>query len=164
MNRKLKLVKSLVQELPGPKSYCNCERLCSPITIDHVVPKKILKQGMNFRESSVDPHNLYACCQKLNQEKASLVFGNHFMLNNDVSEHTGALARSSLYVYDRYRVPFDGKIRALWRQLHSIHEPKQFEYDRDDIIFEYTGTRNHYLNDYQFLDYDESEYEKKFWD
>lgn len=48
------------------------------------------------------------------------------------------------------------KTVGLWRHLHSVHTPRPFEYQRDDIIYdEHTEQRNHYLDDYRFDRLDE---------
>ena len=70
--------KNLVRVMPGPKSYCKCERMCSQVTVDHVIPKSFIKRTMSISCAN-DLHNLYPCCSKLNGEKGSKLFGKDFV-------------------------------------------------------------------------------------
>ena len=142
-------LKKFVKNLPGPESYCHCLIRCSPIQIEHVFPQKILPKQKRILN---DPHNLYTCCAAINKEKGPKLFGRDFILDNTKCDHQGALARSCLYMYDTYELDniVDGKTVALWKVLDEIYEPLDFEYERNEMIFDYNGTWNHYIHTFEF--------------
>ena len=138
--------KRLVHALPGPVSYCKCTSLCSKPTVEHVVPKSFMKQ-QNKKGNSNDLHNLYSCCQKLNSQKGSKLFAKEFILSE--SHHTGALARSCLYMKDTYSLKIPKQTVLTWYELHKVHEPYEFEFERDSIIEEQTGKSNRFLHQWE---------------
>jgi len=140
--------KKFIKLLPGPQSYCKCESLCSQLTVEHVVPKSLVKRAGKPKSVANDLHNLYPCCSKLNGDKGSLLFGQDFLLDNETSDHTGVLSRSCLYMYDEYQLPVNKKTVALWRVLDSVHPPQEFEFLRNDIIFDRTGNDNNYITNH----------------
>jgi len=150
-------IKRFIRKLPGPLSYCKCDNLCSPLEVEHVVPKMILKTGFDFNTSKKDPHNLYMCCSKINRDKGHQLFGKDFVLDN--SYHKGALSRSCLYMYETYNLPIDKKIVAIWRHFHRNYPPLSFEIQRDLVIQEFYGKNNYFLDDYNINlnDYDVDE-------
>ena len=99
-----------------------------------------------------NPHNLFTCCSKINRQKGAELFGKDFILDNQKTDHQGALARASLYMYDTFDLSIDGKTVALWKILDKIYEPLEFEYERNEMIFDYNGTFNHYLHDFEFFE------------
>lgn len=137
-------LKNFIRLLPGPQSYCKCENLCSEVTIEHVIPKSLIKQAGYRSNVSNDLHNIYPCCKNLNQEKGSLLFGKDFLFEEG-SYHTGALARTCLYMYDKYDLPINTKVVSLWREFDNNYMPEEFEYHRNKIIYRKTGTTNPYL-------------------
>jgi len=137
--------KNFIRFLPGPQSYCKCTSLCSQVTVEHVIPKSLIKSSGLAKGCANDLHNLYPCCSKLNGDKGSLIFGKDFVFNNDYSNHTGALARASLYMYDKYELPIDKKTVALWRVLDKVYVPKEFEIIRNNMIYDITKNDNNYL-------------------
>jgi len=139
-------LRTFIRSLPGPKSYCKCETLCSQLTIEHVVPKSFIKRAGHTNKAANDLHNIYPCCQKLNGIKSNKLYGKNFILDEKNSYHVGALARACLYMYDEYNLPFDGKTVAMWRILDYNYPPKLFELTRNDKIVELKGTKNHYLS------------------
>ena len=142
-----KNVKLFIQSLPGPQSYCKCEKLCSPLEIEHVVPNALLRKHDNFGMSTSDPNNLYTCCKKMNRQKNTKLFGKDFVLDNEMSYHTGPLARACLHMLDAYELNIPRETVALWEILDQNHIPQDFEYERDDLIIEKTGRGNMYLED-----------------
>ena len=149
---KVKGYKNFVRALPGPQSYCKCESLCSPLEVEHVIPKSILKKHSDFRKSQKNAHNLYMCCRKMNRQKGSDLFGRDFILDNEQSYHTGALARACLHMYDTYALQLPPKTVALWRMLDDNHEPYGFEYQRNELIVERWGVPNLYLREDDIID------------
>ena len=140
--------KGIVRNLPGPQSYCKCDKLCSKLEVEHVIPKEILKKHPQFNQSFIDLNNLYTCCKRMNRQKGTDLFGKHFMLDNEKSFHTGALARACLHMNEVYSLKIDKKIVAIWKELHQNHAPHDFEFERDEIIYEITQRGNIYLEDY----------------
>lgn len=141
-----KSIKNFIFSLPGPQSYCKCDKLCSMHTVDHVIPKAYIKKTYKKVDRYAnDLHNLYPCCKKLNFEKGSNIFGKDFLFGIDQSYHTGPLSRACLYMYDVYELPVEGKIVALWRELDKVHKPQEFEIIRNDMIYERIGVDNHHL-------------------
>lgn len=140
--------KKFIKLLPGPQSYCKCESLCSPLTVEHVVPKAFIKKSGRSMETANNLHNLYPCCSKLNGDKGSMLFGKDFVLDNETSYHTGPLARSCLFMYDYYDLPVDKKVVALWRVLDEVHPPEEFEFMRNDIIYQRSKIDNHHISKY----------------
>ncbi|MFW9952216.1 MAG: hypothetical protein ACFFKA_19015, partial [Candidatus Thorarchaeota archaeon] len=125
--------------LPGPQSYCKCESLCSPLTVEHVIPKSLIKSLGVARGHANDLHNIYPCCQKLNSDKGSMLFAKDFLFGCDASNHVGALSRACLYMHDKYDLPIDKKTVAIWRELDKMYVPQEFEIIRNEIIYEATG-------------------------
>ena len=148
---RLTRIKKLIRDLPGPKSYCKCKVLCSPLEVEHVMPNALLKKGQHFGASTADPHNLYMCCRKINEEKGAQLFAKDFILDSMNSFHNGALSRSCLYMHAKYELNVDKKIVSLWRHLHVAHAPYPFEFERDDLIHSHNQTRNPFLEDYNDL-------------
>lgn len=146
-------LRNFVRLLPGPQSYCTCENLCSQLTIEHVIPKSLIKQAGRNPGVANDLHNIYPCCKNLNQKKGSLLFGKDFLLA-DGSQHTGALARSCLYMYDQYELPIDSRVVSLWKVFNDNYVPEEFEYHRNEIIYNKTGTTNPYFENYLVSDQD----------
>lgn len=143
-----KSTKEFVRALPGPSSYCTCTTLCSPLEIEHVVPNALLKKCFNFKKATNDPHNLYTCCSKMNRQKSSKVFGKDFVLDNEQSFHTGALARACLHMLDMYNFSIDKHTVMVWKELHKNHYPHDFEFERDDLIFKHYSQGNVFLEDF----------------
>ena len=152
-------IKSFIKKLPGPKSYCKCDRLCSALEIEHVVPKMILKTGFDFNSAKNDPHNLYACCSIINRDKGHKLFAKDFLLGD--SYHKGALSRSCLYMYETYSLPIDKKVVAIWRHFHKDYPPHSFEIQRNALIQDFCGKHNYFLDDY-IVNFDEDD--DKYWD
>ncbi len=88
-------LRNFISLLPGPQSYCKCTSLCSPLTIEHVVPKSLIKKSGLPKGIANDLHNIYPCCQKLNGQKGSLLFGKDFLFGYEESDHTGPLSNKS---------------------------------------------------------------------
>ncbi|AYV76837.1 MAG: endonuclease I [Barrevirus sp.] len=139
------MYKSFIKRLPGPQSYCKCTNLCSPLEVDHVIPKAFIRKSGFPNKVSNDLHNLYPCCSKINLDKTDKIFGQDFLFSTDQTIHTGAVARACLYMYDTYQLPIKSTTVSLWRQLDKIHEPKEFEISRNNLIFDVTKRKNHYL-------------------
>jgi endonuclease I len=154
-------LKPFIKNLPGPHSYCKCDKLCSRLEVEHVIPKMILKTGFDFNVSKKDPHNLYKCCSRINRDKGHKLFGKDFVLDN--SYHKGALSRSCLYMYETYKLPIDKKVVSIWRHLHKEYPPHPFEIQRDILIQKFCNTRNYFLDDYS-VNFDEYDKEDDYWD
>lgn len=155
-----KSVKTLIKTLPGPNSYCNCNSLCSPITVDHVIPKKILKDNVSsyqFKKSINDMHNLYKCCTKLNQKKAYKLLEHDYVLSNylksedEASYHTAYLSRAALYMQWKYSLLIDKNIIKEWKRLAILTPPHRFEIKRNKIISNKQGDSNIYIHDNLYI-------------
>lgn len=140
-------LKNFIRLLPGPFSYCSCTRPCSPLEIEHVVPRKILKTSNRYAAAARDPHNLFMCCRQINQSKNHQIYGHGFFIDDQFSRHHGALARACLYMTDVYELRFPPHIIQYWFLQHKDHPPHAFEWYRQEYIFERTLKRNHYLDD-----------------
>lgn len=141
-------LRSFIELLPGPQSYCKCQSLCSQLTIEHVIPKSLIKRSGLSKSCANDLYNIYPCCSRLNGDKGSLIFGKDFLFNSDNSNHTGALSRTCLYMYEKYNLSIDTKTVSLWRELDKVHVPQEFEITRNDIIYRKTGVYNPFLMDH----------------
>ena len=141
-------MKRFVHRLPGPISYCQCTKLCSPATVEHVIPKMLLKRAHNFGRSSKDMHNLFSVCRTLNQDKAAKILGKDFVLDSTTGVTNGTLARSCLYMNDTYQLPVDKKLVLTWQHLDRLHVPALFEFERNEIIWKYTGVSNKYVENH----------------
>ncbi len=143
-------IKRLIRALPGPKSYCKCTVMCSPLEIEHVIPKSYLKQSFSKSKSDVipnavwNPHNLFTCCSYLNRLKADNLYGDKFFLPTN-SYHYGALARASLYMTEYYNLKMSNEIVQYWIDNHNKHPPQPFEFRRNEMIFKNVMKSNSYL-------------------
>jgi len=137
--------------MPGPVSYCKCNMLCSGLTIDHVVPKKFLKDNINdekvLRDSVRDQHNLIRCCSTINIKKSAYLLG-----ENDKSTysdfHNGYLSRISLFMVSKYDLTVDPELLRAWKIMNIKHDPLQFELVRNDMISLQQGDINSYIDQY----------------
>ena len=140
-------LKKFILSLPGPKSYCHCESVCSNIEIEHVLPKSILKKTLirkTFKEANRDPHNLYTCCSKLNRDKALLLGQNYVAY-----DFSGMLGRSCLYMNYAYGLNIKDRIVNTWNNFSLLYPPLPFEYERAKIIYLKTGKRNTFIDMYK---------------
>ena len=138
-------MRKFVLNLPGPlSSYCRCKYPCSPIEIDHVMPKKLLKLKIkNSEELSKamnDPNNLYSCCSKKNRKKGHLILNE----KNPGDEFNGLKARSSLYMNYKYSLNFNSKLISIWKTYSYNFPPYEFEKKRAELISEKFDT-NHFI-------------------
>ena len=138
-----KSLRTFIQLVPGPQSYCKCDTLCSPVTIEHVIPKSLVKKSHNPSVAN-DLHNIYPCCLKMNQRKGSKLFGEDFLLNDGLPI-TGSLSRACLYMQDVYELPIDQYTVSLWNTLDDFYPPENYEYERNEIIYERTGFYNPFI-------------------
>ena len=136
--------RNFILNLPGFNSYCNCDKLCSAIQIEHVMPRRVLKKSKQFSIADKDPHNLYRCCHVLNREKGSLVLGQGYHGN----EFGGMLARSCLYMNYKYDLKFHFKTVTTWNNLSLFYPPFEFEYRRSEIIKEKIGNANIFIDEF----------------
>jgi endonuclease I len=51
-------------------------------------------------------------------------------------------------MYSEYNLPIDGKVVALWRELHANYDFYDFEFERNEMIYEKTGKHNYFLDQY----------------
>ena len=138
-------MRSFVLQLPGPVSYCECNQICSRLTVEHVLPKSLLKRNLSkskFHQANQDPHNLFSCCQKLNQAKSNLVLG----INYDIGEHNGRLARACLHMNDFHKLALDEEMLFRWRNFSLLYPPDSQEYLRNALIKDKFGINNKYID------------------
>lgn len=141
--------KKFVLRLPGPKSsYCSCERLCSGVNVDHVVPKKELKNRIKhtkrYHSAVNDPHNLYRCCVLINREKGCDLLEEKHSGN----EFAGLMARAYLYMNSEYQLGFSETQLEIWKGMSVLHEPFPFERKRSLLIAAYSGNNNPFIDYY----------------
>lgn len=141
----MKNLRNFILVLPGPQSYCKCEKLCSPLTIEHVVPKSFIKNSNLSVKVANDLHNIYPCCSKMNSDKGSMLFGKDFLFGDNISDHTGALSRACLYMHDKYNLQIDRTTLSIWKGLDEMYYPQEFEIIRNDMIYRKTGNNNNFL-------------------
>jgi len=147
-----KALRDLVLNLPGPtSSYCACNKSCSAIEMDHVLPKKFLKQHISDKGKLTlalkDPHNLYRCCSIKNRKK-----GHQLLKDKDVgNDFSGMMARSYLYMFWRYKIKPDAKLKSTVECMNTIHTPFKFERERDEKIRIFNGQRNPFIYNYPDL-------------
>ncbi len=142
-----KSIKNIVSNLSGPTSYCKCIKLCSPATIDHILPQRLLKSRLNnkeLKEAINDPHNLFRCCQKINLNKSDKILGEKIV--NYV--YDGFMSRAYLYMNMKYNLQLDNTLINNWKHISLSNEPNPFEYERDLTLLEITKTSNPYINEF----------------
>lgn len=114
--------------------YCSCSSIekCigsfNTLTIEHVVPKSVLKKH------KVDvniPYNLLPCCMYMNRLKSNLPLGT-FIPEND--EGKGLLARITLNMYQKY-LPIEVPHYKLLLHWSLKYKPSSFELWRDQQYF-----------------------------
>jgi endonuclease I len=141
-----KTTRSFVLSLEGPPcSYCTCNRLCSRMEMDHVLPKVYLKSKI-IRSDILsvalnDPHNLYRVCNRKNSEKAAT------LLSDSVAgdEFSGMKARSYLYMNWRYGLNMDQYLLSSVKSMSLMHRPFNFEIRRSKEIAHYTSQGNPFI-------------------
>ncbi|ARF09882.1 endonuclease I [Indivirus ILV1] len=141
-------LRNFITLLPGPQSYCKCKTLCSPLTVEHVIPKSFIKNCKLPMGYANDLHNIYPCCSKMNSHKGSMIFGKDFLFSYNISDHTGALSRACLYMHEKYDLPFDRNTLSIWKELDRMYHPQEFEITRNDIIYKKTGFDNHFITNH----------------
>ena len=154
-------MKRFIRNLPGVSSYCNCTKPCSPIEVEHAYPRSLLKHRLKrnlFIEANQDMHNLHKCCSKLNRLKANYLLGNsNFNQNNGnlhqgnniniiEDEFNGLIARSCLYMNDKYSLDTDKQLVLSWLNYSLLYPPLENELERHKIIYEKTGSINYFIN------------------
>lgn len=147
----MKRIRKTVLNLPGPISYCTCDRACSQRTVDHVVPQSLIKKQMkgrsDLKKALNDYHNLYGCCRELNQKKSNKLLGKNYRKNG----HESYLARSALYMNETYKLNVDRKIVRKWKTMSIMEEPHEFEKVRSLAIQIEQGNGNPYIDEYPGL-------------
>jgi len=137
----------VLRRLPGPDSYCSCDYHCTKIVIDHVIPKKIIKEQISnkkvYNKAINDPHNLYRCCESINREKGYSLFGKNFYDKKDKSLFS-YLARPGLYMQWKYNLNFDKETVNFWKDCDMFRGPMDFEIERSNLIFEKYQLQNPY--------------------
>lgn len=141
-----KFTRKFILSLPGPpSSYCTCNKLCSPIEIDHVVPQKYLKENITDRkklnDALNDPYNIYRCCANKNRKKG------HTILTNDIAgdEFSGLMSRSYLYMKWRYKMKISKNLLSTIKCMDRLHSPFTYEKKRSDKIKEYNDQINPFV-------------------
>ena len=146
-------IKKIVKKLPGSFSYCKCETPCSQLTVEHLLPIKLLKNKIKSKntlnEAKNDMYNLYSCCQKINQAKAAKIFGKDFHHN----ELEGPFSRSCLYMNNKYKLNLDSNIVEKWKFMSNNSPPFNFEKHRAFVIQTCSFKTNHYIESFNETDF-----------
>jgi len=140
--------RNLILNLRGPQStYCNCNKLCSSLEIDHVLPAWYIRQNVDkksLKSSLLDPHNLYRCCSSINRKKGASLLD----VNSTGQEISGLMSRSYLYMNWKYDIYFDEEILFYLKTMSIINKPFPFEIERSQKIYEKTGKKNPFIQHY----------------
>ena len=142
-------MKRFVKSLPGPISYCNCVKACSDIQVDHVIPEAYLKQKIpnnprKLQKALKDPHNMYSCCENINQRKADKMLGKDF----STGQNDPHLSRAALYMNETYELDVEEDILHKWKVMNMEMEPWDFEYERSNKIKKRNGKGNKFVGSY----------------
>lgn len=142
-----KITRSFVLSLDGPPcSYCTCNRLCSRMEVDHVLPQVYLKEKIGKRNllniAINDPHNLYRVCSRKNSEKGGSLLSDRVAGD----EFSGLKARSYLYMNSRYRLNMDSYMLSSLKSMSLMHRPFPFEIRRSTEIKNYMGQGNSFID------------------
>ena len=145
---KRKVLREFILSLPGTNSYCECENPCSNIEVEHVIPKKELKDRIDkklYLKAVNDPHNLFRCCSYLNRQKGCQVLGS--TLESDIDfQYYGMLSRSCLYMDHMYNLKFNPLLIHKWVNFSTLFPPFNFERERNKLIYEKTGKINIFID------------------
>ena len=137
----------IVKNFPGYISYCACIERCSRWEIDHLIPIKLQKDQLDhktFVKARNNMHNLYPCCFKINNYKSYKILG----LGYYNPRHNSYLARSALYMEQKYNLTVSSYIQNNWKKM-SLHEkPHPFEHERNVIISSFQGNENPFISNY----------------
>lgn len=138
-------IKKVVLDLPGPLSYCGCKELCSRATVDHLIPKRILKEQLrhDYGYAVSDMHNLFRCCAEKNSEKADKILDLNY---TPYPSHGAYQARAALYMKTEYRLKVPADLLQQWKIMALSESPFPFERERNRIIEEEQGTRNPFVD------------------
>jgi len=141
-------MRKFVRRLPGPLSYCNCVKPCSELQSDHVIPKSFLKERIDnpkkLAKAVNDGHNMYSCCENINQEKDGKMLGVDFT----GGQNNPHLARSALYMNDTYELNVDEETVHKWEVMSMEMEPWEFEILRSKLIKVKQGNGNRFIDKY----------------
>ncbi len=140
-----KSIRKIVLDLPGPMSYCSCITPCSKPTVDHLIPKSLLKHQLGkvgYKKANTDLHNLHRCCERMNRSKSNLLFGENYQLDS----YFDYLARNALYMEWKYSLTINNNVKELWNTMALASEPEDFEHERNQIIIENGGNHNIFLS------------------
>ena len=129
-------IRKFIQNLPGPKSYCGCNKLCSPLEIEHVVPISLLKQkkNKNYKKSINDPHNLFYVCSEINSKKSSALLLEDYMPPDRL--HLSYLSRAALYMDWKYELSVSPELLLKWKYWALQSEIISFELEKNQTIVE----------------------------
>ena len=141
-----KNTRSFILTLTGPpSSYCTCNKLCSDLEIDHVVPQKFLKEKIYNRKNLIsainDPHNIYRCCSIENRKKGHSLLKDEFAGN----EFSGLKARSYLYMIWKYNMKIEKPFIESLNTMNRLHSPFKYEKKRSLEILSNNGQRNPFI-------------------
>lgn len=141
-------MRKFIRTIPGPMSYCNCVKGCSEIQVDHVVPKSFLKSNIknpkNLARAVNDGHNMYTCCENINQSKDDKLLG----VNFTAGKNNNHLARSALYMNSTYDLNVDQEVLHTWEVMSMEMEPWEFEILRSKLIKDRQGEGNKFIDMY----------------
>lgn len=145
MSRK---AKSVVRNLPGFTSYCECLKSCSNVEVDHVIPRKFLRDNLeptHYKKAEWDMHNLYRCCFKINNPKSHKIIGQNWQAGNG---HDSYLARAALYMDWKYGLEVSEDLLLQWKVMALSVDPLRDEKERNKIITEIQGHSNPFIEEY----------------
>ncbi len=139
--------KQIVRELPGFTSYCSCTKLCSNLEVDHMIPKHFLKKKLvngTFNQANSDMHNLFRCCNRINNPKGHKLLG----VDWDAGDHSTYLARTALYMDMQYDLGVPEDLLLVWKEMALRTDPLEFEHERNEIIKHKQGRDNPFISEF----------------
>ena len=127
------------------------------LTAEHVFPQSFMK---HYSKASKDMHNIYLTNYYTNNLRSNYKFSQY--VNENISKKVyipcnysrGIIARSLVYM--KYTYPLlnlsnviDYNIIILWNDLYP---PTDFEFKKNNIIYNYQGNKNIFIEDYKKLE------------
>jgi endonuclease I len=138
----------LLKKLYVPSICIYTHRILTPSTIsaEHVVPQSFLKTSKSKR----DLHNVYLADIVVNKKRSNLVYGDpvddefHFVDGKFVPpvSTAGAIARSVLYMLDRYEVKRLPCTLNLLEDMATL-PVENWEVQHNKIVYRIQGAYNH---------------------
>jgi hypothetical protein len=126
------------------------------LTAEHIFPQSFTK---HYSKANKDMHNIYLTNYYTNNLRSNKKFTHNILENNATRIYIpcnysrGIIARTLAYM--KYTYPLlnlsnviDTNIILLWNELYP---PTELEFKKNNIIFNYQGNKNIFIEDYKML-------------